>query len=250
MVTKKKAAKKKKKSVGRPAAPVAAAPASTTVAPAAPAEASTLPVPPEAPLRIRMPAQVFPFGGDKKIFPADRPIAGSDIERLKDEAGYDLNTIEASVGISRRDSYYHLRDEVGDKQLPDVSMAILMRLYETFPEVLLPFQPVNWAGYLAMLGVHPGEFAQLVGRAFSAGQSWQQGGKPFRSVQLIIEAFWRAGVTSTDHPVYQEFLKFAQTEASLRGETLEVKKAPVARRKRSTKALTQAEESMLTAVDD
>lgn len=174
------------------------------------------PATPKVPKRISVPAQEFKFGYGAKIFPEDRPIVGADIDRLKGEAGYDLNTIEASLGISRRDYYYELRDDIGDKQLPDISMAILIRMYEEFPRELLPFQPLSWAEYLTIIGVHPGEFAQLVGRAFNAGRSWQEGGKPIRSVQLIIEAFWRAGVTNTRHPVYRKFLQIAESELKLR----------------------------------
>jgi hypothetical protein len=162
------------------------------------------------------PGQEFGFGYGKRIFPEDEPIVGANIERLKDEAVYDLNTIEASLGISRRDYYYELRDNLGDRQLPDIAMAILVRLYEAYPKETLPFQPMRWADYLTSIGVHPGEFAQLVGRAFLAGRSWQEGGKPIRSVQLIIEALWRAGVNSTSHPIYQEFLRIAEKEFQMR----------------------------------
>jgi len=166
--------------------------------------------------RIDVPAQEFHFGGGKTIFPEDRPICGSDILLMKREANFDLNMIESTLGISRRDVYYELVDKASDKLLPEVSMAILMRLYEAFPKQLLPFQPLDWAAYLTVIGVHPGEFAQLVGRAFTSGRDWQEGSKPIRSVQLIIEAFARAGVTDTGHPVYQKFLEIAQRETDLR----------------------------------
>jgi hypothetical protein len=201
MVTKKKGAAKKKLKAR---------------APKAPSDQQRAPDLPVVPERLFVPAQEFKFGYGKRLFTKDRPIIGSDIESLKVETGYDINSIEASVGISRRGYYYELRDEFKDKQLPDISMAILIRLYEEFPRELLPFQPISWVEYLTILGVHPGEFAQLVGRAFTAGISWQEGKQPIRSVQLIIEAFWRAGVTNTSHPVYQKFLELAESELKLR----------------------------------
>jgi hypothetical protein len=127
-----------------------------------------------------------------------------------------------------------------------------MRLYSQYPN-LLPFQPIKYAEYLStVIGVHPGEFAQLVGRSFSAGRSWQQGqGEPTKSIQLIIEALSRAGVASPDDEVYQTFLKLAKQEAELRGEAREIQAAPkVPRKKRRTKAEIEAENSMISRVDD
>ena len=213
--------------------------------------------PSPAPLQpSAVPMQAFRFGGGAGLFPQERPIIGSDIERMKVEAGYDLNTIEATLGISRRTTYYEITDDKGSEPVPEIAMAILMRLSERFPREVLPFQPPDWVGYLDLLGVHPGEFAQLVGREYRAGRTWrrglkpQRGLKPHRSVQLILEAFARAGVMSTDHPVYQAFVEIAYKEAQLRGEKLGTKRVSSRRRNYRTAALIEAESSLLTPVDD
>lgn len=198
---------------------------------------------------IAVPMQEFKFGGGTSLFASERPIAGADIDRMKNETGYDLNTLEASLGISRRTFYYELIKQGAGEPLPDISMAILMRLYEQFPRQLLPFQPISWGAYLTKIGVQPGEFAQLVGRAYNAGRTWEQDGKPSRTVQLILEAFVRAGVTSTQHPVYQAFLQIAKREAILRGKPLEIW-TPQKRRRRRTRTLVQAEASLMTPVED
>lgn len=201
--------------------------------------------------RISIPKQDFKFGSDVNLFPEDRPIIGSDILKFKTNTAFDLNKVEASLGISRRDAYYDLKDKRPDEPLPEISMSILLRLYARYPE-LLPFQPVSWAEFLTAIGVHPSEFAQLVGRTFSAGRSWLKGeGEPIKPVQLIIEALARAGVTNTNDEVYQEFLKIAHKEADLRGEKIGQKKAPTLQRKRRrTTALKNAEASLMTKVDD
>jgi len=255
MVAKKKSAKRVKKA-RRKSAAKATAPPRAAVAPAAqepaPAQAVTASASASAETvnQAAIPTREFKFGGSVSLFAPDRPITGSDIERLKNEAGYDLNLIEASLGIASRLGYYKLSNKEASKPLPDISMAILMRLYEKFPNELLPFRPVHWAEYLNMIGVHPIEFAQLVGRDFAAGRLWQNGRRPIRSVQLIIEAFARAGVTHTGHRIYQAFVKAAKEEAALRGEKLEVKPPPTSKRTRRTRRLVDAEASMMTPVDD
>jgi hypothetical protein len=237
MVTKKKTAAKHKK----PAADKTPTRVSTTVSSEFPASE----------VRISVTAQDFTFGDGMRLFAEDRPVTGADIATLKNATHYDLNTIESTLGISRREYFYELTDERADQPLPDIAMAILMRLYELDPKRLLPFQKLSWAAYLQIIGVHPSEFAQLVGRAYNAGRSWQEGGKPTRSIQLIIEAFWRAGVTDKSHPVFQEFLRIAKKEADLRGQPLNMKKAPTkARKRRPSNALVKAEESMMQPVDD
>jgi len=199
---------------------------------------------------FRVPRPQLKFGGEGTLFPTDRPILGSDVQRLKEEAGFDLNAIEASLGVSRREQYYNLLKR-GNKPLPDFGMAILMRLYELYPNELLPFQPVEWMPYLQQIGAEPTEFAQLVGRHENAGRVWQRHvAKPHRSVQLLIEAFVRGGVTHIDHPVYRDFRRIALEEASRRGNTLEVKTAARSRRPRRSRQLVQAEASLMIPVDD
>lgn len=218
------------------------------IAPAAPAAAADALV--SAAERICAPMQAFRFGSGANLFPTDRPILGGDVDRMKNETGYDLNSLEASLGISRRPLYYTLIKDGAHEPLPDVAMSILMRLYERFPRELLPFQPLRWADYLTMIGVQPGEFAQLVGRDYNAGRTWEQNRNPTRTVQLILEAFARAGVNSTSHPVYQEFLQIARREAELRGKPLKVR-APLKRRQRPrTRGLVEADASLMTPVED
>lgn len=107
-----------------------------------------------------------------------------------------------------------------DKPIPNHSAALLIRLYDRFPE-LAPSEP-NPVELRTMLEQVTGrrvplaELSVLLGREKTAGHRWQARGTPTVSVSRLIGALMR--LLEAQHLVgFVEYRKLMEQEAAARG---------------------------------
>jgi hypothetical protein len=205
---------------------------------------------PATPARLPPPTEFLPSGETDEIFALDKPITGADLQRYRELTGAKVAAVSPILGVPRQGAWYELTDPErrGEDPVPDVAMAVLVRLYTLFPQTR-PSPDMEFMPFLKRLGVDAGELAQLLGRDIYTGRIWERGKPPQTTVRLVVEALARAGVTTRNHPIFKALEALSAYEHQARGKPLTIKK-PKRRGYRSPRVVSQADRDLLTRVED
>lgn len=152
---------------------------------------------------------------DPAPIPSDRPVLGRDLETLQQRLACPTMRLCALLGVSL--STWTEWKNQPEQPLPSPA-ALLVRLYDRFPFLLLP-DPTPEALRQALMQREGRpmtlvELSLLLGRECTAGYRWKTRSPPSATVVSLIESLLRLLETEES---FEEYRRLVEAEARARG---------------------------------
>ena len=123
--------------------------------------------------------------------PESTPVCGRHLQEFRARHDYTVSYLVGIFGITSAQAYYKLV-KAGDRPLPDIAMAVIVRWYSRHPQAL-PWRAPAAAEIADKLSISPEALAVTMGRNPLSGVEWVTGAaKPLSTVRNLLHEINRA----------------------------------------------------------